>query len=589
MLVVATLYFGRPILVPVVSAILLTFLLSPPVKWLERRHIPRLAAVFTVVLLLFSIFGLIAWYATIQISALIVDLPKYQQNLHTKILDLRGSESSGLRKLGDSIGQLTSEITQSMDDSEKAKQIVDKSIAPAQPPMPVKVIADPTTPLAAAELAIGSLAGPLASVGVVTVLVIFMLLVREDLRDRLVRLAGTNQVTLTTRTFDELGTRISRYLLLNALVNGTFGLTIGFGLFAIGVQYAPVWGMLAAILRFIPYIGALIASVAPIAVAVAQFPTWTQPAIVIGLFVVMGVLCDNIIEPLVYGRGAGVSPVALLMAAMFWSWIWGPVGLILSVPLTVSLAVLGKYLPPLEPLWVLLGNEASLPISVRYYQRLLADDVDEAIEILDEYRKDHSLPNTFDQVLLPALAQAERDREHGDISAANQERIWRTTEQLLDDLSVVPIPETQPVPETTAKVLQVLGVPAQDQGDEFALKMLALAAESKFQIETIATATLAGELLKRLEVDEPDVVCISSLGPGGVSAVRYICKRIRQKFPHLPIVVGRWAFQGNTEKMIANTKERGATYVVTDLSTAITALEKIPTNTHSKTPIPSDA
>ncbi len=358
-LVIATLYFGRPILIPIVAAVLLTFLLSPPVNWLERRHVPRVPAVILIVVLLFSIFGLIAWNATTQLSELIVELPKYQQNLHTKIQDLRGSDSGTLRRIGESIGQLSTEIKESANDSSAALDDARKKVAEPPQPTPVKLVADPTSPLQTIQLAVTSLAGPLASFGVLTVLVIFMLLVREDLRDRLLRLAGTSRITLTTRTIDELGTRISRYLLQNALVNTGFGFVIGLGLFAIGVQYAALWGLLAGLLRFIPYLGVLIAA-APIGLSIAQFSSWTQPLIAISLFVIAELLTDNVIEPYVYGRSVGVSPVALLLAAMFWGWIWGPVGLVLSVPLTVSLAVLGKYLPPLEPLWILLGNDASL-------------------------------------------------------------------------------------------------------------------------------------------------------------------------------------------------------------------------------------
>jgi predicted PurR-regulated permease PerM len=576
-LVIATLYFGRPIFLPVVAAILLTFLLSPPVTWLERRYVPRPVAVISVVILLFTLLGLIAWNATTQLSELVLELPKYQQNLETKIHDLHGSESNALRKFGDSIDQLTTEIKESTDESKAAVDQTKKSTLKQTAPTLVKVVAEPTTPLEAANAAIGSLAGPLASMGVLTVLVIFMLLVRQDLRDRFLRLAGTSQVTLTTRTLDELSTRISRYLLLNALINGGFGLTIGFGLFLIGVQYAALWGLLAAALRFIPYLGVLIAAVVPIGLSIAQFPGWSQPVFVIALFVSVELLVDNIIEPPVYGHSAGVSPVALLLAAMFWGWIWGTAGLVLSVPLTVSLAVLGKYLPPLEPLWILLGNDASLPPAVRYYQRLLADDVEEANEVFDEYRKDHTLVEAFDHVLLPALAQAERDREHGDITEANQELIWNTTEQFLDDLPA----ESSDTAKAEAlndqlPSLSIVGVPVLDRADELAIKMLCCVAPSYIRIEAMTTAVLTGELLTRLESSEPDLVCISALGPGGVGQVRYICKRVRQGFPHLPIFAGRWAYQGNADKMIANTKERGATYVFTELDAALQALEKIP-------------
>ena len=487
-----------------------------------------------------------------ELSELVVQLPKYEETLRAKLHDLRGSGSSTLRKMGESIDKLTTELEETVLESDGAVKAKKKPLLPE--PTPVKVVADPSTPLETVNVAFASLAGPLASLGVLTVLVIFMAMVREDLRDRLVRLAGTSQVTLTTRTLDELGTRISRYLLMNALINSGFGLTLGLGLFAIGVQYPALWGLLATMLRFIPYLGVFIAAAGPIAFTAVQFPAWTQLAMVVGLFVVVELLIDNVIEPLVYGRSAGVAPVALLLAAMFWGWIWGAAGLVLSVPLTVSLAVLGKYLPPLEPLWILLGNESTLPPSVRYYQRLLAGDVDEANEIVDDYRKEFSLLAAFDQVVLPALAQAERDREHDDITNAQQEFIWSATEQLVDDLPVENANQAEAAPQKTRLIV---GVPILDRGDELALKMLARMAPSEMNIEPTATVLLTSELLTRLEASPPDAICISALGPGGVAQVRYVSKRVRQHFPLLPILVGRWAFRGDLEKMVANTKSAG--------------------------------
>jgi hypothetical protein len=254
------------------------------------------------------------------------------------------------------------------------------------------------------------------------------------------------------------------------------------------------------------------------------------------------------------------------------------------VPLTVSLAVLGKYLPPLEPLWILLGNESTLPASVSYYQRLLAGDVDEANEIVDAQRKELSLVETFDQVLLPALAQAERDREHGDISQSQQELIWNITEQLVDDLPA-DVTGDPAVAEVAQKPrITVVGVPILDRADELALKMLDRVAPAMIQFEQTATVMLTGELLGRLETNQTDVVCISALGPGGVGQVRYVCKRVRQSFPTLPILVGRWAFHGDADKMAANATQRGASHVVTRLEAALETLAKIPSQRISSAP-----
>jgi predicted PurR-regulated permease PerM len=586
-LVVATLYFGRPILLPIAAAILLTFLFSLPVGWLERFKVPRIVAVLTVVILVFGLFAVALWQTTAQLSDLMLRLPQYEQNLRTKLHELAASESGSLRRLGETVSHVTTEIEQTISGTEQATQRAKESIVEPPPPLPVKIVADPNTPLETANSFLMSLLGPVTSLGAVTVLVIFMLMVREDLRDRLVRLAGTSQLTLTTRTMDEIGSRISRYLLFNALVNSGFGLIIGLGMFAIGVQYAALWGLLAAMLRFIPYLGAIVSSALPIGMAIVQFPTWMEPLMVIGLFIVAELMLDNVVEPLVYGRSAGVSAVALLMAAMFWGWIWGLPGLVLSVPMTVMLAVLGKYLTPLEPLWVLLGNEPTLPSSVRYYQRLLANDADEAADILENHSKDHSLVETFDEILLPALAQSERDRERGDISTEQEELIWNTTQQFVDELAAERDAEHAADEEPTAAPALVVGVPVLDRADEIALNMLAQVVPPHVKVEVIPRTVLAGELLTSFETATPEVVCISALGPGGVGQIRYLSKRVRQKFPQLPVIVGRWAFQGDAAKMIANTKERGATHVVTQLQQALEVIAKLQPGAASPEPVES--
>ncbi len=575
-LVVATLYFGRPILLPIGAAILLTFLFSLPVGWLERHGLPRIVAVLSVVFLVFGLFGLAAWQTTSQLSDLVLRLPQYEQNLRTKIHDLAASESGSLKRIGETIDHVTSDLEQTIAGTEKAAERAKEAVTPPPAPVPVKVVETPTTPLETVDLFLVSLVGPITSLGAITVLVIFMLMVREDLRDRLVRLAGTSQLTLTTRTLDEIGTRISRYLLLNAVVNSGFGLLIGLGMFAIGVQYAALWGLLAACLRFIPYLGAIVSSTLPIGMAIVQFPGWTEPLLVIGLFIVAELALDNVIEPLVYGRSAGVSPVALLMAAMFWGWIWGLPGLVLSVPMTVMLAVLGKYLAPLEPLWIILGNEPTLPLSVRYYQRLLASDADEAADILEDDLKDRSLVETFDEILLPALAQAERDRERGDISADQEELIWNTTQQFVEEFGAeYRAQHASREGESAPTSALVVGVPVLDRADEIALSMLAQVLPPHVKLEMIPRTVLAGELLTSFESATPDLVCVSALGPGGVGQIRYLSKRVRQKFQHLPVLVGRWSFQGDAAKMIANTKERGATHVVTRLQEALDEISRL--------------
>ena len=311
---------------------------------------------------------------------------------------------------------------------------------------------------------------PLANLAIIVVLVLFMLLNREDLRNRIVRLAGT-RLTLTTRTLDEVGTRISRYLLASSLINGSFGLAVAAGLWLIGVHYALMWGFLAGVLRFVPYVGPMLGAAMPITMAFIQFPDWQHVAVTAGVFFVLELITNNIAEPLLFGRSAGVSTVALLVSVTFWTWIWGPMGLVLAVPLTVLMAVLGEHVPALQPLGILLGDKPPLASFVTYYQRLLANDVDEAASIVEEQHKSGGLIQVYDHVLIPALILAEKDREHGDLLPPTQEFIWQATREFIDDLTPQRNEnEAGPASDEPARRARVLGVPAHDEADVMALR-----------------------------------------------------------------------------------------------------------------------
>jgi predicted PurR-regulated permease PerM len=572
--VVAALYFGRPLLVPLALALLLTFLLTPAVSALQHRGLPRVPAVGLVVVLIAFVSAFLAWKTVGQLSDLVLNLPTYRENLHVKVQSFRGAGSGPLHALERTVSVVTDEFE---DTSSKAKRAANKG-APdaAESPLPVRVVSAPVNPFTAMQVTILALAEPLVQTGLVTVLVIFMLCAREDVRNRFVRLAGTGRITLTTRTLDELGTRISKYLVMNALVNGGFGVVIGLGLFALGVNYAVLWGCLAAVLRFVPYLGAIVAAVLPLGMAVIQFPTWTQPLLAATLFVVVELVTNNVIEPLTYGRSGGVSTVALLLAAIFWSWIWGPIGLMLSVPLTVLLAVLGKYVPPLEPLWILLGDDPPLPPHVQLYQRLLAGDSEEAAEVVEEFAHSQTPLRVFDELLVPSLVMAERDRGRGEITEAMQQFIWTTMQQLLDEATglIEPEAEVSANAPDTRRVL-VIGVPAADRSDELALEMLGRVIPSHVDLEMVPQTTLVSELIERLAEAPPQLVCISALGPGGVGQIRYLCKRIRQRFSDVKILVGRWGYQGDAEKLVSGLQARGASQVVTSLGDAVEVIRRV--------------
>ena len=360
-LVVAALYWLQGVLIPLALAVLLTFLLSPVVGTLQRRGLGRVPAVLVTVLLALSVLGGIGWTLTRQLVTLADELPRYSLNIHHRIADLRGASKVGSvekvqKTVEDVVGADPEDGQAGRDASEAGCR---RSGAPDPPRPPANPPASP------------------GERGVVTVLAIFMLLERRELRDRVILLIGYRRVTATTRALDEAGARISRYLLMQSTINGSFGVAVGLGLFLIGVPYAVIWGSLAAALRFIPYVGASSAALLSIALSLAVFPGWLQPALVVGLFLVLQLVTNMVIEPWLYGQSAGVSQVALLVAVTFWTWLWGPVGLLMATPLTVCLIVLGKHLPALGFIVVLMGDRPVIEAKSRYYQRLLARDQDE--------------------------------------------------------------------------------------------------------------------------------------------------------------------------------------------------------------------
>jgi hypothetical protein len=405
------------------------------------------------------------------------------------------------------------------------------------------------------------------------VLVVFMLLNREDLRNRLIRLVSHGQITVMTKALDDAGQRISRFLLMQLLVNGAVGLAVGVGLLALRVEYAFLWGFLATAFRYIPYIGVWIAAVPPIILSLAMFPGWVPPLLVIGLFLAIELTASNVIEPRLYGRSMGVSEVALLVAAALWAFLWGPIGLVLSSPLTVCLVVLGKYAPPLKFLDVLLGDEPPLDAHVTFYQRLLARDQDEATQLVLAQAKSSSPEQIYDDFLVPALNCAKRDRERDDLTESDEQSVLQAMREILEDLGerrdVVAQAEeairvedrgnaSAPIP------LRVLACPARDQADYLALEMLRqLLDPAKWAVEVAAVETMTADLVAQVAKQAPALVCIGALPPGGLAHTRYLCKKLRARFPEVKIVVGRWGLTGDVEANREQLQDAGADLTAT--------------------------
>jgi hypothetical protein len=421
-----------------------------------------------------------------------------------------------------------------------------------------------------------------------------MLIQHEDLRGRFVRLVGRGRVTTTTRAFTEATDRLSRFLLTQFMVNAGFGMVVALCAFLVGLPYALLWGILAGVLRYLPYVGTWLALGLILLFSVAVFPGWTQALTMLGLLIALELVTANVVEPVLFGHSAGVSPVALLVAVAYWTWLWGPIGLVLSTPLTVCLVVLGRYAPSLKFLEVLLSQDASLEPDVNYYQRLLATDQDEAADLVEEYVTSHSPEAVYDDILVPALTMARRDREKDELTREEEQFIVQATEDIVEDLaSILPTHDQEGGDEYSSGVpgkALVFGCPARDHIDELTLRMLAqLMQRAGFPLEVLSNSKLTAEVLSRIDEEHCAGVCIGVLPPGGMSQTRYLCKRLRAQFPDLTIVVGLWGLKENLEHVRQRLTAAGANHVATRLLDARDRLAPLAQSLSHVEPVKSSA
>jgi predicted PurR-regulated permease PerM len=573
-LIIACLYWAKAVFIPIALALLLTFLLNPVVGKLHSLGLPRTPAVLVVVVLVFSLMGGFGWTVMRQLATLAYELPRYQENLRQKVNDLRELGTSPVfERVLTTIKEVTSELQTAQRPKSEPVIMGEPKVVPEEPgekPIPVVV----QTPSVLWQLP--SVLESLATAGLVIVLLIFMLIRYTDLRGRLLYLAGYDRLTIATKAIDEAGQRISRYLLMQSIINGSFGFAAGLGFVLIGVPYAILWGFLAATLRFIPYLGPPIAAILPSALSLAVFPGWALPLLVIGLIVILELASNMIMEPLLYGQSAGVSEVALLIAVAFWTWLWGPVGLILATPLTVCLGVLGKHVPQIGFIGVLLGDEAVLESPTSYYQRLVAHDQDEAAALVEEYLQTHTREALYDDVLIPALSAAKRDSELGALTEEDMQFILHATRAIVEDLgtrqpqpSIASLMTTATAPEKSGvtRPLRILGRPAHDAVDELALLMFQqLLDPTQYTMTIVSAEMLSAEVLSAMEEHHIRLICIAALPPAAIAPTRYLCKRLRARFPDCKIVVGRWGLEeDNSDKPQQFLQEAGADEVGTTL------------------------
>ncbi len=623
-IVIAGLYIGREVLLPLALAILLSFVLTPPLLALRKVKVPRVLAVTIVVTTAFGIIFALGWMMSREATDLAAALPNYRATLSEKIQSLRAttSESKVLQKAGDVLTGLQEELNAPTDGAPDPG-VGTSAQKPDDKPIAVQITEPEPTGWALYQNILGTLLPPLATAGIVLLFVIFILLQREDLRDRLIRLFGGSDLQRATSTMTDAATRLSRYFLSQVLINFAYGTMIAVALWLIGVPSPIAWGVLAGLMRFVPYVGAYIAAALPLLIAAAIDPGWTTFFWVLALFVVGEMTMGQVVEPQVFGHGTGVTPIALITATIFWTWLWGPLGLLLATPMTVVLAVLGRHVEGLEFFDVLLGDTPALTPEQRFYQRALSGDAAEATYHAELGLKDESLASYLDTVALSGLKLAERDASRGGLDEAQAERVADTVREMLDNLADFEphrwFAKLRRKPDTGKSDNGKSGTGKADKDEEDgSLATLAAAEEEqdqsfpvverselapgwvvdepvlciggRSQLDEAAAAILAAVLKKRglgakaLDPDaisaghiaslantEAKLVCLSYLGLGaGPALIRYVVRRLRRILPQgTAIVVCYWHDEGNKAAIKAMLETAEADGYATTLPEAV--------------------
>lgn len=575
---VGALYLGQEIFVPIALAILLSFVLAPTVSTLEDWHLPRVIAVFLTVAVAFVAIFILGGVIASQVTKLAQQLPQYQSTIQKKIGSLRGfATSSPLDHAADILQDLHKELNRPVaPHGSQIETSVPVTVPPRESkPIPVEVRSPPPTALESITSLIKPLWHPLATIGLVIVFVLFILFQREDLRNRLIRLAGTHDLQTTTSAIDEAARRLSRLFLTQLLLNAMFGMAIGIGLWLIGIPSAVLWGILAAILRFVPYIGAFIAAILPLTLAAAVDSGWSMLLWTGVMIIVTELIVGQVIEPLLYGRSSGLSPIAVVVSATFWTALWGPIGLILATPLTICLVVLGRHIDRLEFFDILLGDRPALSPQEIFYQRMLAGDPGESVDKATEFLKKKSLSQYYEEVALKGLQLAQIDVMRGilgpDRVASVRDAVTNVVEELEDEPDMAKDIDTV-APETGGAIAMattalelptlknedldaawqsehpVLCVPERSDLDEAGARILA---------QILTKHGLAAQAVKKKDVIVPSglsrpggkdiaMICLSAFDNTSPAQTRYIVRRLRRTLPEAKILLVYWMMDEHT-------------------------------------------
>ncbi|MDR6100002.1 putative PurR-regulated permease PerM [Agrobacterium larrymoorei] len=581
--VAVILYVGQEVFIPLALALLLTFTLAPIVSFLRKRRVPKIAAVLMAVASAFLVIAAFGFIVAGQVANLADNIPTYQRNIVAKVqaLSHAGSGNGILEHVSKVVERIGSEM---QDTAEESKEDA-ASQSTRRDPMPVEIITR-SNPVQTLGNFILPLISPFATAGLVIVLVIFMLLEREELRDRFIRLVGLGDLHRTTAALQDAGKRVGKYLLMQLVVNALYALPIAIGLWLLGIPNAILWGLLTLVLRFVPYIGPAIGMILPLFLALAIAPGWSLVAWVAALFIVTELVSNNVVEPWLYGSHTGLSPLAIIVSAIFWSWLWGPVGLMLSTPLTVCLVVLGRHVPQFGFLDVLLGNEPVLQPQEKLYQRLLAGDPNEATDNAEDFLEDEYLLDYYEQVGFPALKLGEMDRQRGVMTEAQIALFASTTQTLIGNLAEIAIEEEaeQDTSETEEATLEenaespelpkvehksVLCIGGRGAMDDAAASMIAqvLAIEGA-TVSQAEHSMVSGTTINLLRLTEIDTVVIAFLNAGSKAHARQAVRRLKRQKPSLRVGIVMPGVDGDGESSVA-AQDIDADFVATGIRDAV--------------------
>ncbi|OAP39958.1 ABC transporter permease [Sinorhizobium glycinis] len=581
---VAVLYFASEVFLPLAIAILLTFALAPVVSRLRRAGLPRSVAVIGTVATAFLFLSAFSVILAVQVSEVAQNLPTYQYNIIEKIRVLKeaGSESQIFERLSRVVERISTEISRP-----KPETRLSPAPDPEQKPLLVEIFS-PERPIETLRNIIDPLLGPLATTGLVIVVVIFMLFEREDLRDRFIRLVGYGDLHRTTEALQDAGARVGQYLLMQLVVNITYGIPLAIGLWLLGIPNAILWGMLAIVLRFVPYIGPVIAAVLPLFLAFAAAPGWSLLVWTAALFIVLELLSNNVVEPWLYGSRTGLSPLAIIVSAIFWAWLWGPVGLVLSTPLTVCLVVLGRHVPQFEFLEILLGNEPVLDPKERLYQRLLAGDPDEATDNAEEMLEEKYLVEFYDTVAIPALLLAEHDRARGALTDPQVAQIAQSARTLVANLEEIAGEEEEEEEEEEdaseeadngddhtddydlplGEGKSVLCIGGRGELDDVTASMLAqVIGVQGADVASASYKDLKPGAIRTLPIAGRNAIVVNFLDQESLRHAKFIVRRLKRLAPTARIGIALWQEEGAPN--IALVEELQADFVVSVIAGAV--------------------